>query len=51
MAREMNKFGTVEQAYKNIKTATGVSTTEALIAKFLHKEAEYGDLLGKITLE
>lgn len=46
MSREMNKFGTVEQAYKNIKTATGVSTVEALISKFLHKESEYGDLLG-----
>jgi hypothetical protein len=49
MAKEMHKFGTVELAFKNIKTATGVSTTEDLVKKFLNKEGGYGDLLGKIA--
>jgi len=45
----MNKFGVVESAYKNIKTATGVNTTEELVNKFLNKEGDYGILLGKIA--
>lgn len=45
----MVKFGTVELAFKNIKTATGVNTTEELTKKFLNKEGNYGDLLGKIA--
>ncbi len=49
--REMHKFSPVEQAFKYIKTATGVSTGEALVSKFLNKENDYGDLLGKITNE
>lgn len=49
MDREMNKFNSVEMAYKNIKTATGVSTTEALISKFLNKQTTYGNMLGKIA--
>ena len=49
MAREMKKFGTVEAAFKNIKTETGVTTTEELVKKFLNKEGDYGDLLGTIA--
>ena len=36
-------------AFKNIKTATGVATTEALVNKFLNKETAYGFLLGQIA--
>lgn len=33
----MNKFSTVEVAFKNIKTSTGVNTAEDLVQKFLNK--------------
>jgi hypothetical protein len=49
MTREMLKFNTVEVAFKNIKTATGVSNTSELVRKFLNKENAYGELLGKIA--
>ena len=49
MTREMLKFNVVESAFQNIKTATGVSTAEELVRKYLNKEATYGDLLGKIS--
>jgi hypothetical protein len=49
MTREMLKFNTVEVAFKNIKTATGVSNTIELVNKFLNKEHAYGELLGKIA--
>lgn len=42
MNREMNKFNTVETAFKNIKTSTGVSNTQELVKKFLSKETAYG---------
>lgn len=45
----MKKFGTVEAAFKNIKTETGVTTTEELVKKFLNKEGDYGVLLGTIA--
>ena len=49
MTREMMKFNTVEVAFKNIKTSTGVNNAETLVQKFLNKEDTYGDLLGKIA--
>jgi hypothetical protein len=49
MAREMGKFQAVEAAYRNIKTVTGVATGQALVTKFLNKEAVYGELLGQIA--
>ena len=49
MNREMMKFNTVEIAFKNIKTSTGVSNTTELVKKFLNKETAYGELLGKIA--
>lgn len=49
MNREMSKFGTVEHAFKTIKTETGVTDVENLVSKFLNKEHIYGDLLGKIA--
>lgn len=35
----MEKFSVVEFAFKNIKTATGVSDAKTLIHKFLNKES------------
>ena len=49
MAREMLKFNVVEVAFKNIKTATGVTNGQNLVNKFLNKENAYGELLGKIA--
>jgi len=49
MTREMMKFNTVEMAFKNIKTSTGVSSSDQLVSKFLNKEKVYGELLGKIA--
>lgn len=43
------KFNTIETAFKNIKTSTGVSNTTELVKKFLNKETAYGELLGKIA--
>lgn len=34
----MEKFDTVETAFKKIKIATGVNNSQALIFKFLNKE-------------
>jgi hypothetical protein len=45
----MEKFSTVEMAFKNIKIATGVSDAQELIYKFLHKEQVYAELLSKIA--
>ena len=47
--REMNKFRVVEIAFKEIKTATGVSDGRSLVQKYLNKESVYGELLGKIA--
>ena len=49
ITREMGKFTEVETAFKTIKTATGVGTTNSFVDKFLTKEGAYGDLLGKIA--
>lgn len=45
----MMKFNTVEVAFKNIKTATGVNNGDTLVQKFLNKENAYGELLSKIA--
>ena len=47
--KEMEKFKTVEIAFKQIKTATGVNDAKTLIYKYLNKEQVYGELLGKIA--
>jgi cell division protein FtsL len=49
MYKEMEKFSTVEMAFKNIKIATGVSDAQELVFKFLNKESVYGELLSKIA--
>lgn len=49
MDREMSKFGVVENAFKNIKIATGVADTQELVKKFLNKEEVYGELLSAIA--
>lgn len=49
MDREMKKFEIVENAFKNIKIATGVSDTQELVQKFLNKEEVYGELLSAIA--
>lgn len=51
MDREMLKFNSVELAFKNIKTSTGVNSAESLVSKFLNKESAYGNMLGKIAEE
>lgn len=40
--KEMDKFKVVEIAFKQIKTATGVSDAKTLIFKYLNKEQVYG---------
>lgn len=47
--KEMEKFRTVEFAFKEIKTATGVNDAKNLVQKYLNKETVYGELLGKIA--
>lgn len=47
--REMEKFSTVQFAFKEIKTATGVTDAQILVQKYLNKEEVYGDLLSKIS--
>lgn len=37
MNREMIKFNTVETAFKQIKTSTGVNNAEVLVKKYLNK--------------
>ena len=49
MNREMTKFGSVEHAFKTIKTETGVGDVLNLVSKFLNKESIYDGLLGKIA--
>lgn len=38
----MFKFNTVQVAFKNIKTTTGVNSADSLIQKYLNKETAYG---------
>lgn len=45
----MDKFRVVELAFKEIKTATGVTDAKTLVTKYLNKEIVYGELLGKIA--
>lgn len=47
--KEMEKFKTVEFAFKEIKTATGVTDAKTLVKKYLNKETVYGELLSKIA--
>lgn len=49
MDREMMKFNSVEMAFKNVKTSTGVGTVQVLVSKYLKKQEQYGNMLGKIA--
>ncbi len=37
MYREMEKFNIVENAFKNIKIATGINNADNFVHKYLHK--------------
>ncbi len=47
----MKKYGSVQLAFKIIKTSTRVASADSLVNKFLNKEEAYGELLSKISSE
>ncbi|CAD8062860.1 unnamed protein product [Paramecium sonneborni] len=49
MQKEMKKFEIVEEAFQEIKTATGIQEAQEVVQKFLTKESTYGQLLGTIA--
>ena len=46
---EMDKFGVIETAFKNIKIATAVQDGPIMVTRYLEKEKIYGRLLDSIA--
>lgn len=49
MDRELKRFSTVEEAYKRIKTSTGISDPEEIVKKYFTREKSYSELLLSIA--
>lgn len=49
MDRELRRFSTVEDAYKRIKTSTGISDPEEIVKKYFTREKSYSELLLSIA--
>lgn len=49
MERELKRFSTVEDAYKRIKTSTGISDPEEIVKKYFTREKSYSELLLSIA--
>jgi len=45
MDKEMKKSSMIDEAFKTIQTATGVTDVGEMVAKFLQREAYYSQLL------
>lgn len=49
MERELKRFSTVEDAYKRIKSSTGISDPEEIVKKYFTREKSYSELLLSIA--
>lgn len=49
MEREMNQSQAIDEAFKAIKTATGVVDVQMMVSKFLTREQTYSQLLMAVS--
>ena len=49
MERELKRFAVVEDAFKKIKSSTGISDPNDIIRKYIGREEIYGQLLMSIA--
>jgi len=49
MDKEMKKSAKIDEAFKTIKTATGVTDVAEMVSKFLQREVYYTTLLTNVT--
>lgn len=49
MEKEMSNSAQIDTAFKDIKTATGVTDVQELVKKFLTREQTYSDLLQNVN--
>jgi predicted nuclease with TOPRIM domain len=49
MAKQMQQWSPIDNAFKKINTSTGVNDVQILVEKFLNKEKTYSDLLVTVA--
>ena len=49
MEKEMANSAQIDNAFKNIKTSTGVTDVQELVKRFLTREQTYSDLLQNVN--
>jgi len=49
MEKEMRNTAQIDEAFKSIKTATGVKNVEEMVKKFLSREQTYSHLLKTVS--
>jgi len=49
MEKEMNRHMAVEEAFQNIRTATGFSDVNEIVHRFLTREQTYSQLLMAVS--
>ena len=49
MEKEMKESSTIDEAFKAIKTATGVTDVQEMVRKFLTREQTYSQLLMNVS--
>lgn len=49
MKKEMEKSKAIDDAFKEIKTATRVADVQEMVKKFLTRESTYSQLLAKVS--
>lgn len=49
MEKEMSNSAQIDSAFKDIKTATGVTDVQELVKRFLTREQTYSDLLQNVN--
>jgi hypothetical protein len=49
MEKEMKASASIDEAFKSIKTATGVTDVQEMVQKFLTREQTYSQLLVSIS--
>ena len=49
MEKEMKNSHDIDEAFKAIKTATGVTDVGEMVKKFMSRESTYSQLLGNVS--
>jgi dTDP-4-dehydrorhamnose reductase len=49
MEKEMRNSQAIDEAFKQIKTATSITDVDALVKRFLQRETTYSQLLNTVT--